>query len=112
MKNDKTFVSTESMRLADLQLTIELLNETAELEHGARDRVAARRGIQKSVITDRVARMEKFFGVALFTGPQRKSPSAAGRQMAKYGPMFLKQLELFGRILQEAEEDELSPIDR
>lgn len=90
------------MRLKDLQLTAELLVEAVANEHGARERVAERHSIQKSVITDRIGRVEQFFGVALFDGPQRKSPTAAGKMMARYGPRLLEQIGHFGALLQEA----------
>ena len=102
MKEKTIASSTESMRLIDLQLTTELLVEAVANEHGARERVAERHGIRKSVITDRVGRMEEFFGVALFTGPQRKSPTAAGRLMARYGPKLLDEIDHFAGILRDA----------
>lgn len=46
------------MRLTDLETTIELLVEANANVDGARDRIAARYAIQKSVITDRVKRTE------------------------------------------------------
>ncbi|ACF02304.1 hypothetical protein Rpal_3805 [Rhodopseudomonas palustris TIE-1] len=91
-----------SMRLKDLQLTAELLSEAVQQENGARERVAGRHGIRKSVITDRVRRMERFFGVDLFTGPQRKTPTEAGRLMAKYGPRLIEEIEHFAGILRDA----------
>lgn len=97
------------MRLKDLQLAAELLAEAVKLEDGARERVATRHGIQKSVITDRVGRIERLFGVTLFTGPQRKTPTAAGRLMARYGPTLLEEIGHFGAILQDAREiDEIA----
>ena len=92
------------MRLVDLGLTVELCVEAAANEDGARDRVAAKYAIRKSVITNRVARIENFFRVKLFTGPQRKSPTAAGRMMAKYGPRLFDEIEHFAQILQDARE--------
>lgn len=88
------------MRLKDLQLTTELLAEAVANERGARERVARRHGIQKSVITDRVARIEQFFGVALLGGPQRKTPTAAGQMMARYGPRLLDEIGHFAAMLQ------------
>lgn len=90
------------MRLKDLQLTAELLSEAVKRENGARERVAERHGIRKSVITDRVRRMERFFGVDLFTGPQRKTPTEAGKLMAKYGPRLIEEIEHFAEILRSA----------
>lgn len=108
MREKPTAASTESMRLIDLQTTVELLAEAVAIEHGARERVAERHGIRKSVITDRVRRMEEFFGVTLFTGPQRKTPTAAGKLMARYGPKLLEEIEHFAGMLRDASErDEL-----
>lgn len=99
---DEVEVEKASMRLKDLQLTAELLLEAVQQENGARERVAERHGIRKSVITDRVSRMERFFGVDLFTGPQRKTPTEAGRLMAKYGPRLIEEIEHFAEILRDA----------
>ena len=104
MKSDETEAGKASMRLKDLQLTAELLAEAVAQENGARERIAERYGIQKSVITDRVRRMERFFSVDLFTGPQRKTPTASGRLMAKYGPMLIGEIERFVGILRGARE--------
>lgn len=94
------------MRLLDLRLTVEVLVEAASNVDGARDRVAARHGIQKSVITDRVGRIETFFGVALFGGSQRKDPTKAGRFMARYGPRLISEIEDFSQMIRdEAVED-------
>lgn len=90
---------TESMRLKDLALTIELLGEAVADPSGARDRVAARHGIRKSVITNRVARMEAYFGLQLFGGPQRKTPTPAGLKAAEYGPRLLRELDYFAEML-------------
>lgn len=102
IKSDEVKADKSSMRLKDLQLTAELLSEAVAQETGARERLAERHGIQKSVITDRVRRMERFFGVELFTGPQRKSPTEAGRLMAKYGPKLIEEIEHFAEILRAA----------
>ena len=88
-----------SLRLKDLSLTAELLVAAVEQQDGARERIASKHGIRKSVITNRVARIEKFFGVALFTGPQRKTPTAAGRTMAKYGPSLIAEFDHFAEML-------------
>jgi len=102
MKGHSGAAPSAEMRLKDLQLTAELLVEAVANEHGARERIAERHGIHKSVITDRVGRMEQFFGVAFFTGPQRKSPTAAGKMMARYGPRLIEEIEHFGAMLREA----------
>jgi DNA-binding transcriptional LysR family regulator len=102
MKSDVTKADKTSMRLKDLHLTAELLAEAVAQENGARDRIAERYGIRKSVITDRVRRMERFFSVDLFTGPQRKTPTAAGRLMAKHGPKLIGEVERFVGILRDA----------
>jgi len=99
IKSDEVKADNSSMRLKDLHLTAELLAEVVAQESGARERIAKRHGIQKSVITDRVRRMERFFCVELFTGPQRKSPTEAGRLMAKYGPKLIEEIEHFAGIL-------------
>lgn len=97
------------MRLKDLELVAELLAEAVANEEGARDRVAVRHGIQKSVISDRVQRIERYFNVPLFTGPQRKTPSAAGELMARYGPKLIDEMHHFAEMLLNASErDELS----
>lgn len=106
MKNDETEADKASMRLKDLQLTSELLAEAVAQENGARERIAERYGIQKSVITDRVRRMERFFGVDLFKGPQRKTPTKAGEQMAKYGPRLIEEIEHFAETLRDASESD------
>lgn len=93
---------SRDMRLKDLQLTTELLIEAVANERGARERIADLHEIQKSVITDRVGRIEQFFGVALFGGPQRKRPTAAGVLMAEYGPRLLAEIDHFTAMLQEA----------
>lgn len=94
------------MRLLDLRLTVELLVEANANVDGARDRVAAHHGIQKSVITDRVGRIEKFFDVALFGGTQRKELTKAGRFMARYGPRLIAEIEDFSQMIRdEAAED-------
>jgi hypothetical protein len=102
MNNDTTDAPKTSMRMQDLRLTVELLGEAVEQERGARERIAERYGIRKSVITNRVDRMETFFGVMLFTGPQRKTPTAAGRVMARYGPRLIQEFEEFAGMLQDA----------
>jgi DNA-binding transcriptional LysR family regulator len=102
IKGDEVEADKSSMRLKDLRLTAELLAEAVAQENGARERIAERHGIQKSVITDRVRRMEHFFGVSLFTGPQRKRPTEAGRLMAKYGPKLIEEIEHFAEILRSA----------
>ena len=102
MKSDEAEADKASIRLKDLQLTAELLAEAVAQENGARDRIAERYGIRKSVITDRVRRMERFFSVDLFTGPQRKTPTAAGRLMAKHGPKLIGEVERFVGILRDA----------
>ena len=97
-----------SFRLKDLRLTVELLVEAVGREDGARERVATRHGVQKSVLTDAVRRMEQFFRVSLFEGPQRKSPTSAGRKMAAYGPRVLDEFEIFSSMLLDAsQEDEM-----
>lgn len=97
---------TSHMRLLDLRLTVELLVEATLTVDGARDRVAARHGIQKSVITDRVRRIENFFDVELFGGTQRKEPTKAGRFMARYGPRLISEIEDFSQMIRdEAAED-------
>jgi hypothetical protein len=106
MKKDADDADKTSMRLKDLQLTAELLSEAVAQENGARERVAERRGIQKSVITDRVRRMERFFEVKLFTGPQHKTPTAAGRKMARYGPQLMEEIGHFAEILRNAQEED------
>lgn len=100
---------TDSLRLRDLCTTVEVLVEATALERGARERVADRCEIQKSVITDRVARMERFFGVALFMGPQRKTPTAAGKLMGRYGPKLLEEIDHFAGMLRDASEREELP---
>jgi len=89
------------MRLLDLRLTVEVLVEAVANVDGARDRVAARHEIQKSVITDRVGRIETFFGVALFGGPQRKDPTKAGHYMARYGPLLISEIEYFSQMIRD-----------
>lgn len=102
MKDGVSDAAKASMRLKDLQLTADLLSEAAKQENGARERVAEKYGITKSVITDRVGRIESFFGVALFTGPQRKTPTAAGQMMARYGPCLVEEIEAFSNMLRDA----------
>lgn len=103
---------TASMRLKDLQLTAELLAEAVEQEDGARERIAKRHGIRKSVITGQIQRMEKSLGVALFTGPQRKTPTAAGRMMARHGPRLIEEIGHFGAMLRDTRDlDVLSLSD-
>jgi hypothetical protein len=95
-----------TMRLTDLRLTVELLVDADERPDGARDRLAARKEIQKSVITDRVKRIENFFGVPLFGGPQRIELTKAGRFMARYGPRLISEIEDFSQMIRdEASED-------
>lgn len=89
------------MRLTDLQTTIELLVEAHANVDGARDRVAARHSIQKSVITDRVRRTEEFLGAELFGGPQRKEPTRAGKFVARRGPQLLSEIAYFGDLVRE-----------
>ena len=91
------------LRLSDLRFVIELIGEACAQEKGARDRVAAKYGVRKSVITDRVDRIEAFVGVALFAGPQRKTPTAAGRELAKRGPQFLALVADFVGMLRDTE---------
>ena len=90
-----------SMRLTDLRLTVELLVDAGANQDGARDRVAKRNEIQKSVITDRVRRIESFFGVPLFGGPQRKELTKAGRFMARYGPRLISEIEDFSQMIRD-----------
>lgn len=93
------------MRLTDLQTTIELLVEANVNIDGARDRVAARHSIQKSVITDRIKRTEEFFGARLFGGPQRKEPTKAGQFVGRRGQGLLDEIEFFAeRVREEAGE--------
>lgn len=93
------------MRLTDLQTTIELLIEANVNIDGARDRLAARHSIQKSVITDRVKRTEEFLGAQLFGGPQRKEPTKAGKFVGRYGHRLLDEIEFFAeRVREEAEQ--------
>ncbi len=108
MTNGTAEAASGSIRLKDLKLTVELVSEVVTLEHGARDRVAARHGIQKSVITNRVRRIELFFGVDLFTGPQRKSPTAAGRKMARHGPTLIREIEELTAMLRDAQSSDHS----
>lgn len=89
------------MRLTDLETTIELLVEANSNVDGARDRVAARHSIQKSVITDRVRRTEEFFRAKLFGGPQRKEPTGAGKFVARRGPQLLAEIAFFGELVRE-----------
>lgn len=105
MKQAITEADIAQFRLKDLHLTIELLVDAVAEEQGARDRIAQRHRISKSVITDRVKRIETFFSVSLFGGPQRKMPTAAGRLLARRGPQFLKEMEAFSEMLRDAEED-------
>ncbi len=93
-------------RLADMRFVIELLVEACAQEKGARERLATKYGIRKSVITDRVARIETFVGVPLFTGPQRRTPTGAGRALAHRGPQFLDMVTHFVGMLHDAEADE------
>lgn len=96
----------QRFRLADLRFVIELVVEACLQEKGARERVATRHGVRKSVITDRVARIETFVGLALFAGPQRKTPTAAGRELARRGPQFLDMVAAFVEMLHDAEADD------
>lgn len=89
------------MRLTDLETTIELLVEANANVDGARDRVAIRHKIQKSVITDRVSRIEKFLGVQLLGGSQRKEPTEAGKLVGRYGPRLLDEIEYFAQIVRD-----------
>jgi DNA-binding transcriptional LysR family regulator len=100
---------TESMRLSDFRLATDLLIEAVDQEHGARDRIAERYGIRKSVISNQVERIELFFDVKLFTGPQRKTPTAAGRVLATHGPRLLKMVEDFGGMLRDAQDWRVIP---
>lgn len=93
------------MRLTDLETTIELLVEANANVDGARDRVAGRYGIQKSVITDRVKRTEEFFGTPLFGGPQRKEPTEAGKLAGRYGPRLLDEIEYFAQMIRDEAEE-------
>lgn len=104
MKNEETEANKADMRLKDLQLTSELLAEAVAQENGARERIAEKHRIQKSVITDRVRRIEQFFGVNLFEGPQRKTPTTAGKWMAKYGLEIVTEIEQFAERLREVSE--------
>ena len=97
MKNDE-------MRLKDLRLATELLVEAVGQENGARERVAKRYGIQKSVITNRVQRIEEFFGVDFFKGAQRRTPTKAGEKMAKFGPKLIDAFEHCAVMLRRASE--------
>ena len=106
MTSGETEADKASMRLKDLQLTSELLAEAVAQENGARERIAERYGLQKSVITDRVRRMERLFGVDLFKGPQRKTPTRAGEQMAKYGPRLIEEIGHFAEMLRDAHEQD------
>ncbi|BDA83998.1 hypothetical protein Sa4125_15400 [Aureimonas sp. SA4125] len=94
---------TTALRLKDLQLGIELVIEALEQERGARDRIATRYGIQKSVITDCVHRIESYFGVNLFAGTARIAVTAAGRELAKRGPSVFDALEELEQGLRDAE---------
>ncbi|MET3614757.1 uncharacterized protein (DUF433 family) [Rhizobium aquaticum] len=91
-----------SLRFTDLTLTVDLLVEALENKDGARDRIAKRHGIQKSVITDRVRRIEAFFDAELFGGPQRKDLTEAGKFAAKYGPRLISEIEEFAAMIQDA----------
>ncbi|MBD8653656.1 LysR family transcriptional regulator [Rhizobium sp. CFBP 13726] len=93
------------MRLTDLETTIELLVEANANVDGARDRIAARYAIQKSVITDRVKRTEEFFGAELFGGPQRKEPTRAGKFVARRGHQLLAEITFFGDLVREEAEE-------
>lgn len=95
-----------TMRLTDLRLTVELLVEADAEPDGARDRVAARKDVRKSVITDRVNRIENFFDVSLFGGPQRKELTKAGHFMARYGPKLISEIEDFSQLIRDAASDE------
>lgn len=50
------------MRILDLKTTVDVLEEAVERPNGARRRVAERLGVQPSVITDRVHRVEAELG--------------------------------------------------
>ncbi len=91
----------DQLRLTDLSLTVDLMVEASTNTDGARDRIAARNGIQKSVITDRVKRIETFLGVQLFDGPQRKDLTKAGKFMARYGPRLISEIEDFTQLIRE-----------
>lgn len=111
MKNEETKADKASMRLKDLLLTSELLAEAVKQENGARERIAERYDIQKSVITDRVRRMEQVFKVELFTGIQRKTPTEAGKVMAEYGPQLIGAIEHFAGMLRDASERRRSSLE-
>lgn len=51
-----------TMRMIDLRTTIDVLEEAVERPIGARRRVAERLGIQPSVVTDRIHRVETEIG--------------------------------------------------
>lgn len=91
------------LRLTDLRFVIELVIEAVEQEKGARDRIAERHGVRKSVITNRVDRIQAFLGLDLFTGPQRLTLTAAGCELAKRGPQFLIMMKDFVGMLHDAE---------
>ncbi|HDZ72259.1 MAG TPA: LysR family transcriptional regulator [Aurantimonas coralicida] len=99
-------------RLSDFRFVTELLAEAQTREDGARDRIAKKHGIQKSVITGRVGRIEKFLGTTLFSGPQRKSPTAAGRELATRGPQFLRMVEDFVAMIGDVDERERGEVRR
>jgi DNA-binding transcriptional LysR family regulator len=92
-----------ALRLVDLRTTVEVLTEAADREVGARRRVAERLGIEPSVVTDRVKRVEKSLEIELFEGKGRSKPSQVGRRMMKYGPRFISEYEDFVELIQRTE---------
>lgn len=89
------------MNLIDLQVTVELLVEASQNEKGARDRICKKWNIHKSVVGDRVRRIEEFFDVKFMGGPQLKTPTASGRFMAKYGPRLMDEIANFAELVRE-----------
>jgi len=85
------------LRLIDLYTTVAVLRETIVRPSGARRRVAAGMGLEPSVVTDRVKRVEKLLAVKLFDPVSPLELTRAGQQMADQGH------ELVGRFVQSVE---------
>lgn len=80
------------MRMIDLRTTVDVLRAASETPSGARRRVAEWAGVQPSVVTDRVHRVEAEIGAELLRADG--CLTHAGRLMLEHGGRIVDGFEM------------------
>ena len=88
------------MRFIDLEIVVDVVTETllTKAPRGARIEIAKRRGINRSIVTDAIRRIESEMGVSLFE-PDSVTLTPSGQAMAEHGPQFIEAQRIFVKFV-------------